>query len=83
MCAVEEKDLQIYLVDQFNYTFFPCVQDITIRSQSIKGIELFGSVNHDVNYPVEGNSFTVTTMKSGFPSALTHSKKGKLGMKVD
>ena len=40
MCAVEEQDLQTYLVDQFDYTFFPCVQDVTIKveSESIEAI---------------------------------------------
>jgi hypothetical protein len=31
LCAVEEDDLQTYLVDQFDYTFFPCVQNAVIR----------------------------------------------------
>ncbi len=72
MCAVQETDLQTYLVDQFDYTFFPCVQNvkITIKSQAIQSIQVFGSVDHDVAYPVEGNTFTVTIMNSGFPSAL-------------
>jgi uncharacterized protein YegL len=83
LCAVENQDLQTYLVDQFDYTFFPCLQDvlITIDSQSISDIEVFGSVDGDVKYPVHGNTFTVTKMKSGFPSALTLNKQGRLEMK--
>ena len=83
MCAVENEDLQTYLVDQFDYTFFPCVQETTIKISSdlIEDIEVFGSVDHDVKYPVEGNTFTVTKMKSGFPSALTLNKRGKVEMK--
>lgn len=42
---------------------------------------MFGSVDHDVIYPVEGNTFTVTKMKSGFPSALTLNKQGKVETK--
>ena len=34
MCAVENEDLQTYLVDQFDYTFFPCVKDTTIKIKS-------------------------------------------------
>jgi hypothetical protein len=30
MCAVNNSDLQTYLADQFDYTFFPCVQNVTI-----------------------------------------------------
>jgi len=80
LCAVENEHLQTYLVDQFDYTFFPCVQDttITIKSNSIADIQVFGSVDSEVKYAVEGNVFTVTKMKSGFPSALTYNKQGKL-----
>lgn len=54
LCAVENSDLQTYLVDQFDYTFFVCVQDvlITVESEDIEGITVFGSVDHNVKYPV-------------------------------
>lgn len=54
LCAVEDSDLQTYLVDQFDYTFFPCIQDtvITIKSDSIEEIQVFGSVDHDIKYNV-------------------------------
>lgn len=83
MCAVEESDLQTYLVDQFDYTFFPCVQDvhITLQSQFIEAISVFGSVDHDVTYPVEANTFTVTKLASVFPSALSLNKQGHLQTK--
>jgi len=38
-------------------------------------------VDHDVKYEKEGNCFTVTKMKSGFPSALTINKQSKPEMK--
>lgn len=51
-CAVEEKDLQTYLSDRLDYTFFPCVQDITIKLQSdkITGIKVFGSADEERTY---------------------------------
>jgi hypothetical protein len=54
---------------------------ISLRSNLIEDIEVFGSVDHDVKYEKEGNCFTVTKMKSGFPSALTTNKQGKVEMK--
>ncbi len=83
LCAVENEDLQTYLVDQFDYTFFPCVQDttITITSQDIDQIEVFGSVDSDVKYATSNHTFTVTKMKSGFPSALTLNKQGQVETK--
>lgn len=83
MCAVETEDLHTYLVDKFDYVFFPCVQDkiITIKSESISDIEVFGSVDYDIKYPVEGNTFTVTKSKTSFPSALILNKQGKVETK--
>jgi len=54
LCAVQDQDLETYLVDQFDYTFFTCVEEtaITISSDIIKSIEVFGSVDYDVKYPV-------------------------------
>lgn len=79
MCAVNNSDLQTYLVDQFDYTFFPCVQNVTISitSEDVQDIQVYGSVDHDVRYSPEGDRFTVTKMTTGFPSALNISKTGE------
>ena len=47
MCAVDDEDLQTYLVDQFDYTFFPAAQNISIaiQSPSIESIKVYGSVD--------------------------------------
>lgn len=42
---------------------------------------MFGSVDHDVKYEVEGNNFIVTKMNSGFPSALEKNKMGNIETK--
>lgn len=43
---------------------------------------MFGSVDHDITYPVEtNNTFTVTKMTSVFPSALQINKQGELDTK--
>lgn len=83
LCAVEESDLQTYLVDQFDFTFFPCVYDvnISVTSANIESIKVYGSVDHDITYLKEGNSFIVTKFSSGFPSALEINKSGAVQTK--
>lgn len=51
-CAVKNSDLQTYLADRFDYTFFPCAQDITIKltSHNINKIEVFGSPDEEKPY---------------------------------
>lgn len=51
-CAVENADLKTYLADRFDYTFFPCAENITIKliSDKITGIKVYGSADEDQTY---------------------------------
>lgn len=46
-CAVNQEDILKYTFETFDYTFFPSAHDITItiHSDNIKQIEVFGSPN--------------------------------------
>lgn len=78
--AVEDEDLDTYLVERFDYTFFPCVTDVQIRiaSKDIKSISVYGSPDYRAKYQKEDGDFIVTNMKSGFPSELSYNKAKKL-----
>jgi hypothetical protein len=60
------------LADRFDYNFFPCVQkvEISIESDQVDSIEVFGTVDSDTKYEKEGSKLTVTKMRTGFPSEL-------------
>jgi hypothetical protein len=44
-CAIEDSDLMKHIVDNFDYTFFPCLYDdvITLECPGIQNIEVFGT----------------------------------------
>ena len=78
-CAVETEDLNKYLFENFDWTFFPSCYDmeITLKSDNVRCFEVFGSPDSErVN---EYNSFgkkelteyVVTRVKTGFPSEIT------------
>lgn len=79
-CAVEDKDLDTYLVERFDYTFFPCVSDVKIKisSNGIKDIQVFGSPDYRLKYAKEGGDFIITKMKSAFPSDICYNKAKQL-----
>jgi len=78
-CAVETEDLNKYLFENFDWTFFPSNYDmkITLRSENVKHFEVFGSPDaqkvKDYNsFGKKGlTEFTITYTKTGFPSELT------------
>lgn len=44
-CAVEDSDLIKYVVDNFDYTFFPSSYDIEIKMlcEGVENFEIFGT----------------------------------------
>lgn len=48
-CAVEDSDLIKHIVDNFDFTFFPCYFDeiITLECPGILSIEVFGTPDSD------------------------------------
>lgn len=78
LSAIDDSDLQTYLVDQFDYTFFPCAQNIEINiiSDCIEKISVYGSPDWKTMYEKIGNKFTVSKIKSAFPSDLQRKKNG-------
>lgn len=78
-CAVENSDLQKYLYDNFDWTFFPSAYDIEIslHSDNVKFFQVFGSPDASKvatynNFGKKGESqFIITRTKSSFPSELT------------
>ena len=71
-CAVENSDLQTYLADRFDYTFFPCVANakIYLHSDQINSISVYGSPDSEIDYGKENGAFVVTKLSSCFPSEL-------------
>ena len=75
-CAVEIDDLKHYLFDNFDYTFFPCLNDVQIRlkSDNIKVFDVFGTPdNQEVfennNFSQKGtNEYLITKIPTLFPS---------------
>lgn len=70
--AIENSDLQTYLADRFDYTFFPCAQNIKIfmDSEQIESIKVYGSPDSEVKYLKEDGSFVITKLSTIFPSEL-------------
>lgn len=83
-CATENTDLQKYLVDNFDYTFFPLAYNIQIQlnTQNLLTFDIFGTPDskevHSYGNPAIKNktNFVLTKMESAFPSDLTVDKDG-------
>ena len=69
---MENSDLQTYLADRFDFTFFPCASNIKIYLQSdqIESIQVFGSPDSEISYSKEDGDFVITKLSSCFPSEL-------------
>lgn len=74
-CAVNQEDIKKYVLETFDFGFFPSASNaqITIDSKDIASIEVFGTPDSDkvssYNQSASGN-WTVTKMKSCFPSEI-------------
>lgn len=83
-CATEDSDLQKYLVDNFDYTFFPVVYNVFIEleSQDVLTYEVYGTPDskevHTYSNPALKNKtqFVITRMESAFPSDFSKDKDG-------
>ena len=77
-CAVNEEDIKKYVFETFDFGFFPAAYDVnvTLSSENIERIEVYGTPDAEQvpfynNYFYDENtSFTVTKMKSVFPSEI-------------
>ena len=73
---MEESDLQKYLFDHFDWTFFPSAYDVEIllESDNVKVFEVFGTPDSARaktynNFAQKGlKEYTITKYPSSFPS---------------
>lgn len=82
-CATEIEDLNRYLFQNFDFTFFPSNYDIEIQltSDNVRGVEVFGTPDAEKvpNYNVHStDTFTITKTKTSFPSELELGAEGNV-----
>lgn len=77
-CAVEDSDLIKFVVDNFDYTFFPSAYDleVSLHCEGVQSIEVFGSPDAEElqfmqkEEEAKKGNFLITRAKSTFPSAI-------------
>lgn len=75
-CAVNEDDIKKYVFETFDFGFFPAAYslEITISSEDLESFEVFGVPDaadvpgYNAGFKVPQTSFTVSKVKSVFPS---------------
>jgi hypothetical protein len=75
--AVNQEDIRKYVLETFDFGFFPSASNIsiTIDSPDIASIEVFGTPDSDKvetyrKESTQSSAWTVTKMKSCFPSEI-------------
>lgn len=77
-CAVNQEDIKKYVFETFDFGFFPSAYDlnISLSSEDVKSFAVFGAPDSDDvqkyndGFREERTCYTVSKMKSAFPSEL-------------